>query len=82
MFLVGDRYVRPNSAVTTTMQTRVADTVEAELARTEETSKVDCTEFSQTLCTVLQVALINLLRRFGIKPSAVLGHSSGEIAAA
>ncbi|KAI0145929.1 putative polyketide synthase [Hypoxylon sp. NC0597] len=56
--------------------------VTAELARTEETSKVDCTEFSQTLCTVLQVALINLLRRFGIKPSAVLGHSSGEIAAA
>ncbi|OTA81899.1 hypothetical protein M434DRAFT_37315 [Hypoxylon sp. CO27-5] len=56
--------------------------VTAELARTEETSKVDCTEFSQTLCTVLQVALINLLRRFCIKPSAVLGHSSGEIAAA
>ncbi|KAI1484807.1 acyl transferase domain-containing protein [Biscogniauxia mediterranea] len=56
--------------------------VTTELVRTEETSRVDDTEFSQTLCTVLQVALVNLLRRFGVKPSATLGHSSGEIAAA
>ncbi|OAG03244.1 uncharacterized protein CC84DRAFT_1251427 [Paraphaeosphaeria sporulosa] len=37
---------------------------------------------SQTLCTVLQVALVDLLAHCGVKPSAVVGHSSGEIAAA
>ncbi|KAI1371682.1 putative polyketide synthase [Hypoxylon crocopeplum] len=53
-----------------------------ELLRPQETSKVDNAEFSQTLCTILQVAIVNLLRRFDIGPAAVVGHSSGEIAAA
>lgn len=43
---------------------------------------IDTPTFSQTLCTILQIALIELLEHFGIKPSAVAGHSSGEIAAA
>jgi acyl transferase domain-containing protein len=38
--------------------------------------------FSQPLCTVLQVALVDLLMSWGIKPAVVVGHSSGEIAAA
>ncbi|KAI0857122.1 hypothetical protein F4860DRAFT_367760 [Xylaria cubensis] len=38
--------------------------------------------FSQPLCTVLQIALVDLLRSFNISPSVVVGHSSGEIAAA
>ncbi|KAH8721497.1 polyketide synthase PksD [Phaeosphaeriaceae sp. PMI808] len=37
---------------------------------------------SQPLCTALQIALIELLRSFNIMPVAVIGHSSGEIAAA
>ncbi|KAF2829294.1 polyketide synthase PksD [Ophiobolus disseminans] len=37
---------------------------------------------SQPLCTALQIALVDLLRSFGIGPLAVIGHSSGEIAAA
>jgi acyl transferase domain-containing protein len=37
---------------------------------------------AQPLCTALQVALFHLLKRLGIKPTAVVGHSSGEIAAA
>ncbi|KAK7927539.1 polyketide synthase [Apiospora marii] len=53
-----------------------------ELFQPEETSRIDQVEQSQTLCTVLQVALINLVRRLGLKPCAVVGHSSGEIAAA
>jgi len=39
-------------------------------------------EFSQPLCTALQTALVDLLATWAIKPSAVVGHSSGELAAA
>ncbi|TLS26121.1 hypothetical protein PpBr36_04786 [Pyricularia pennisetigena] len=38
--------------------------------------------YSQPLTTALQIALVDLLRAFGIVPKAVVGHSSGEIAAA
>jgi len=37
---------------------------------------------SQPLCTILQLALVDLLLSFDIIPVAVVGHSSGEIAAA
>ncbi|KAL7629709.1 hypothetical protein AAE478_001232 [Parahypoxylon ruwenzoriense] len=37
---------------------------------------------SQPLCTALQLSLVELLRSFNIVPEAVVGHSSGEIAAA
>ncbi|KAM0304961.1 hypothetical protein ACHAO8_011316 [Botrytis cinerea] len=39
-------------------------------------------EISQPLCTAIQIALIDLLKVFGITFSAVVCHSSGEIAAA
>jgi acyl transferase domain-containing protein len=39
-------------------------------------------EYSQPLCTALQLALLELLSSFGIQPKVVIGHSSGEIAAA
>lgn len=39
-------------------------------------------QYSQPLCTALQIALIELLESFNITPSAVVGHSSGEIASA
>ncbi|KAI1781129.1 putative polyketide synthase [Hypoxylon cercidicola] len=53
-----------------------------ELSRGASTSKLGIALYSQTLCTVLQVALVDLLREWGITPVAVTGHSSGEIAAA
>lgn len=39
-------------------------------------------EIAQPLCTALQIALVELLKSWGICPSSVVGHSSGEIAAA
>ncbi|KAI2628548.1 lovastatin nonaketide synthase [Hypoxylon sp. NC1633] len=45
-------------------------------------SKIDTSEYSQPICTAVQVALIDLLTDWSVKPKAVVGHSSGEIAAA
>ncbi|KAI9676001.1 MAG: Type I Iterative PKS [Caeruleum heppii] len=39
-------------------------------------------EFSQPLVTALQLVIMSILRKWGIHPQAVIGHSSGEIAAA
>ncbi|NWS09599.1 AFT91 synthase, partial [Motacilla alba] len=39
-------------------------------------------EFSQPLLFALQVAVASLLKHWGIKPVAVVGHSVGEVAAA
>lgn len=40
------------------------------------------TETAQTTITAIQIALTDLLARFGAKPAAVMGMSMGEIAAA
>lgn len=43
---------------------------------------IDRPEYSQPLSTAVQVALIELLKSFGVVPKVVVGHSSGEITAA
>ncbi|KAF7589013.1 hypothetical protein BBP40_004840 [Aspergillus hancockii] len=53
-----------------------------ELAKPPDLSRVGTTTISQPATTVLQVALVSLLSSWGVQPSAVCGHSSGEIAAA
>jgi amino acid adenylation domain-containing protein len=53
-----------------------------ELTKPETDSRLSQSEFSQPLCTALQIALVDILKVWGIKASAVVGHSSGEIAAA
>ncbi|KAK1983490.1 hypothetical protein LZ30DRAFT_588193 [Colletotrichum cereale] len=53
-----------------------------ELGRPEESSKIHEPALSQPICTALQVALVELYNDWAITPSAVSGHSSGEIAAA
>ena len=37
---------------------------------------------SQPICTAIQIALVDLFRQWGIVTQTVIGHSSGEIAAA
>ncbi|KAI1764150.1 fatty acid synthase S-acetyltransferase [Hypoxylon sp. FL1150] len=56
--------------------------IEEELLKPGKLSRVDKSEFSQPLCTAIQIGLVETLRRVGITPDAVVGHSSGEIAAA
>ncbi|OAR05948.1 hypothetical protein LLEC1_01404 [Akanthomyces lecanii] len=53
-----------------------------ELAAAEDSSRLAEAAISQPLCTALQMIQIDLLRTIGFNISAVVGHSSGEIAAA
>jgi malonyl CoA-acyl carrier protein transacylase len=53
-----------------------------ELLKPSETSKLGIAELSQPPTTAVQIGLFNILKRAGIKPAFVIGHSSGEIAAA
>ncbi|KAF5707998.1 polyketide synthase [Fusarium mundagurra] len=43
---------------------------------------INMPQYSQPLATAVQIALVDLLASFGITPKVVIGHSSGEIAAA
>lgn len=47
-----------------------------------KSSRVNEPQVSQPACTAIQVALVDLLADWGVKPALVVGHSSGEIAAA
>lgn len=53
-----------------------------ELLREDDPTRTSSAEIAQPLCTALQIALVDLLKESGITFSAVVGHSSGEIAAA
>ncbi|PCH00416.1 Acyl transferase/acyl hydrolase/lysophospholipase [Penicillium occitanis (nom. inval.)] len=53
-----------------------------ELQREKSVSNVHLAKISQPVCTVLQIALVELLKSWNIEPAGVVGHSSGEIAAA
>ncbi|GJN81831.1 type I iterative polyketide synthase [Purpureocillium lilacinum] len=57
-------------------------TIEEELQKPTKTSRLASAELSQPLCTAIQVALVDTLASIGIEPAAVVGHSSGEVAAA
>jgi acyl transferase domain-containing protein len=56
--------------------------LEQEIMADEHKSRVQKAYISQPLCTAIQLALVQLLRHLGVRFSAVVGHSSGEIAAA
>ncbi|PYI12621.1 hypothetical protein BO78DRAFT_457054 [Aspergillus sclerotiicarbonarius CBS 121057] len=52
-----------------------------ELRKPEGLSNLSKAEYSQPLVAAVQIALVNLLCQWGIRPNAVVGHSSGEMAA-
>ena len=53
-----------------------------ELQRSEADSKLGATEYAQPALFAVQTALVAVLQGWGIVPSAVVGHSIGEVAAA
>lgn len=56
--------------------------LEEEFLKDDSASRVGESEISQPSTTAVQIALVDLLASLGIKPQSVVGHSSGEIAAA
>ncbi|KAF3924448.1 hypothetical protein AA313_de0209522 [Arthrobotrys entomopaga] len=56
--------------------------LEEELKKPGSTSRIHDPDISQPLSSALQIAFVDLLERINLKPSIVVGHSSGEIAAA
>ncbi|KAJ5485543.1 Polyketide synthase-nonribosomal peptide synthetase [Penicillium diatomitis] len=63
-------------------QDRPCWTLRDEIAKDLRSSRIGEALFSQTLCTAVQVMLVQLLWAAGVEFTAVVGHSSGEIAAA
>ncbi|KAH8691225.1 hypothetical protein BGW36DRAFT_438769 [Talaromyces proteolyticus] len=53
-----------------------------ELLKSPEETNLNKANIAQPACTAIQLALVDLLASWNIHPSAVTGHSSGEIAAA
>lgn len=56
--------------------------LETELLRSAPESRLNEAELAQPATTAIQIALVALLRAQGLQLQTVLGHSSGEIAAA
>ena len=57
-------------------------TLRQELAKPAKDSLINISSYSQPLCTALQLGLVDIWKSWGLRPSTVFGHSSGEIAAA
>ncbi|KAJ5953151.1 Acyl transferase/acyl hydrolase/lysophospholipase [Penicillium verhagenii] len=65
-----------------TLQNTPEWSIEEELQKLPDASRLGSAELSQPLCTAIQIALVDTLASLGVQPAAVVGHSSGEIAAA
>jgi acyl transferase domain-containing protein len=53
-----------------------------EIRKNASHSRIHDSYIAQPACTAIQIALVDLLASWGIRPSQCCGHSSGEIAAA
>ncbi|KAH7109104.1 fatty acid synthase S-acetyltransferase [Dendryphion nanum] len=57
-------------------------TIKEELLKPIDVSRLGNAEIAQPLCSAVQIALVDTFQSVGVRPVAVVGHSSGEIAAA
>jgi acyl transferase domain-containing protein len=53
-----------------------------ELYRNKDETRVNGSHLAHPSCAAIQIALVDLLASWNIRPARVVGHSSGEIAAA
>lgn len=56
--------------------------IEEELLKNPDASRLGSSEFSQPVCAAIQVALVDTFAFVEVQPTAVVGHSSGGVAAA
>ena len=76
------RSIQDLDAVLNTLPERPSWSILEALLEPGKTSQIHHVTRSQPVCTAVQIALVQLLAQWGIKPEAVIGHSSGEICAA
>lgn len=57
-------------------------TIRQAILEEQDVSQINHVTRSQPICTAIQIAYVQLLAKWGIRPETVIGHSSGEIAAA
>ena len=79
--VVRESFERMEHALST-LQVPCPFNLREELLKPEADSHIQSATYSQPLCTALQCALVDLLHSLGLRATAVVGHSSGEIAAA
>ena len=53
-----------------------------ELLLSKAAFRIDESQIAQPASTAIQIAIVDLLHSLGVQPTTVIGHSSGEIAAA
>ncbi|KAH7002677.1 hypothetical protein EDB80DRAFT_809883 [Ilyonectria destructans] len=73
--------IRSMDGILQSLQHAPSWSIEDTISRLDDASILSRAEYSQTVCTALQIAFVDLLASWGVRPSAVIGHSSGEIAA-